>query len=347
MKRCRTEIEVCGQLSARPAGLTLLEVLISIGVIGIVAALTVPAVQTSRESSRRIACLSNLRQLGQATEHFVSATRRYPEFHSYGLNHQGPISRASVHVQLLPYLDQQPLYDTLDQFAISSQTEPPFAEHEGNAQALSHTVPVFICPSDSQSSPGRNNYRACYGTTPGIHASWAPQRPRRGRLELESLWGVFLGARNPARITDGLSQTMLFSERVTGDGDPHRYNSWTDVAVTEGPHHYFPNDAVIHCAALSSIDRHSSYLGWTWLTQGYSHTAYNHILPPNSRIPDCVDQWTSSGSGQGAITARSHHPGGVNGVLADGSARLLNESIDLKAWRALATIHGEEVIDGF
>jgi prepilin-type N-terminal cleavage/methylation domain-containing protein len=329
------------------AGLTLLEVLVAIGVVGILAALTLPAVQSGRESSRRMACLSNLRQLGQATENFVAATRRYPRFHAYGLDHQGPTSRASVHVQLLPYLDQQPLYDQLDLFAISSLVDPPSAVHEGNAQALKQTVPLFICPSDSASHPGRNNYRACYGTSPGIHATWAPGRPRRGPLELEALGGIFLGNRTPARVRDGQSQTMLFSERVVGDGDPARYNPWTDLAVTDGSHHYFPNDAAIGCAAMSSVDRHASYLGWTWLTQGHAQTAYNHILPPNSRVPDCVDEWNSSGAGQGAFTARSQHPGGVNGVLADGSARFFNESIDLTVWRALATIHGEEVVGAF
>jgi type II secretory pathway pseudopilin PulG len=327
--------------------MTMLEVLVAMGVIGVIAALTLPAIQSGREASRRIACLSNLRQLGHANENFVSANRRYPRWYSYGVDHAGPISRASVHAQLLPYLDQQPLYDLLDLSAISAQVEPPAIDHDGNALALTQIVPVFVCPSDPASHAGRNNYRACYGTSPGIHATWVPGRPRRGPLELESLWGVFLGARTPARITDGLSQTMLFSERVVGDGDPDRYNPWTDLAVTDGANHYFPNDALVHCTAMSSVNQHASYLGWTWLMQGHAQTAYNHILTPNSRVPDCVDEWNSSGAGQGAFTARSMHPGGVNGVLADGSARFFNESIDLSVWRGLATIHGEEVLGAF
>ncbi len=212
---------------------------------------------------------------------------------------------------------------------------------------LAQSVPVFICPADVQRAAGQNNYRACYGTSPGIHATWVPGRERRGPLEGEALWGVFLGARSPARVTDGLTYTMLFSERVTGDGNPAHYDPWTDVAVTGGPDHYFPNDAVIGCAALSSVSSHYSSLGWTWLMQGYSQTAYNHILPPNSRVPDCVDEWTSYDLSAGAVTARSNHPGGVNGVLADGSARFFSETIDLAVWRALGTIHGEEVVDGF
>jgi prepilin-type processing-associated H-X9-DG protein len=36
--------------------------------------------------------------------------------------------------------------------------------------------------------------------------------------------------------------------------------------------------------------------------------------------------------------------GGANFVLADGSARFLNESIDGRVWEALGTAHGGEVV---
>ncbi len=39
----------------------------------------------------------------------------------------------------------------------------------------------------------------------------------------------------------------------------------------------------------------------------------------------------------------SFHPGGMNGLLADGSVTFLSESIDLELYRQLATVNGGEV----
>jgi prepilin-type processing-associated H-X9-DG protein len=72
---------------------------------------------------------------------------------------------------------------------------------------------------------------------------------------------------------------------------------------------------------------------------------YNHVLPPNSRIPDCMDS-TWDHFSEGAITARSLHAGGVNAVFADGAAKFVADTIDLKVWRALGSINGGEVGDG-
>ena len=42
-------------------------------------------------------------------------------------------------------------------------------------------------------------------------------------------------------------------------------------------------------------------------------------------------------------TFRSHHPGGAQFVLADGSVRFINQAFDIKAYRALSTRNGSEV----
>src|SRR5215204_1217204 len=51
---------------ARLAGFTLVELLVVIGIIALLVAVLVPALSKAREKSRRTACLSNLRSLGQA-----------------------------------------------------------------------------------------------------------------------------------------------------------------------------------------------------------------------------------------------------------------------------------------
>jgi prepilin-type processing-associated H-X9-DG protein len=85
---------------------------------------------------------------------------------------------------------------------------------------------------------------------------------------------------------------------------------------------------------------HFSFGGTTWVLSGPSQTWYNHVLTPNSAIPDCAE----SVDWQGAFTARSLHPGGVNVLFADGSVRFTSSSIDLAVWRALGTINGGETV---
>lgn len=165
-------------------------------------------------------------------------------------------------------------------------------------------------------------------------------------MEAEALAGVFLGGATAASLRDGASQTALFSERVVGDGDPSQHHPIRDpVRSTE--HNFWPNDSVVHCAAVSSAQPHLSYTGWTWLSNDYSQTAYNHCLTPNSQIPDCFDGWNEIRVGQGAMTARSWHAAGVSVAFADGAVKFINEAIDLKIWRGLGSISGQELIDEF
>ena len=47
-------------------GVTMFEVLVVIGIIAILLAITIPAVQSARESARRMQCQNNQRQILQA-----------------------------------------------------------------------------------------------------------------------------------------------------------------------------------------------------------------------------------------------------------------------------------------
>jgi prepilin-type processing-associated H-X9-DG protein len=69
----------------------------------------------------------------------------------------------------------------------------------------------------------------------------------------------------------------------------------------------------------------------------------NHFSPavhtPNNAAYDCL-----AGNVGARTAARSYHPGGVNVLFLDGSVRFIKNSVNLNAWRAIATIAGGEVV---
>lgn len=141
-------------------GFTLVELLVVISIIGIVVALTIPAVQASRESARRLECTNRLKQMGLALSAHHAQHGIYPSgslANSIGSTGQpGYYAPFSAHVFLLPFLEQVPLYNSIN--------IPPFPKETPNAISLVNVtairtrVSVFLCPSDAPPSewPGVN-----------------------------------------------------------------------------------------------------------------------------------------------------------------------------------------------
>lgn len=316
-------------------GFTLVELLVCIGIIGLLLSLLLAGIQSARESARRMQCLNNIRQIALACQEFEAAHGSFPRTVNGIDGNRGGISESlSPHVQLLPYLDQVALFDSIDLSEPARSTgEPPTSSL--NPQALEVFVPVFVCPSDDLATGGATNYRACMGIGPGIHgnATWEYGNG-------SGAWKAWRKVRT-AEITDGLSNTVLFGEKLTGDRDPDRYTPWRDVAdmpVPGGLKTIAQAETV--CARVGRTPKHLSYGGAAWLLGGYEQSWYNHLLAPNSPTPDC-------GYVYGAYSARSFHPVGVNVSLVDGSARFISDGIDLSIWRAMSTRRRGEVVAGF
>ncbi len=80
--------------------------------------------------------------------------------------------------------------------------------------------------------------------------------------------------------------------------------------------------------------------GMIWTLGQRNFTLYDHVLTPNE--PTCANTATST-EVAGATTATSLHPGGVNGLFADGHVQFFKDGIDTTVWRALATRNGAEI----
>jgi prepilin-type processing-associated H-X9-DG protein len=149
-------------------------------------------------------------------------------------------------------------------------------------------------------------------------------------------------------FSDGLSNTLFFSERLVGDYATNtsavdEFTPARDPFLTEAQIETIA-EAEAACSSPPSLTPpHDSYGGAPWLYSGWRFTWYNHIRTPNSPSLDCETGIDSNG----AVTARSYHPGGVNVAFGDGRARMLANAIDLNLWRALASRANHEPISEF
>ncbi len=320
----------------RNRGFTLLELMVVILIIGILCGLLVPAVASSREAARRAQCVCNLKQLALATANYESTHGVYP----YGVGGSAPpgpgrVPRWSTQSQLLPQLEQTGLYNAINLSGVAWMADPVYGPP--NQTALATKVSSFLCPSDPDWSAdpydlGHNSYRGNAGTLPYNLAADSPDGTGRNT-------GIFWyqSAVRVAQVTDGTSNTALFSERCLGTA------AFTDMRAD----FYLIGRNQAACQNLTPgfTSRYTvphELSGQRWGDGALFYTRYNHILPPNQ--PSCLLGGTTDHGCPVVDTASSRHPGGVNLATVDGAVRFIKDSIEPRLWTAVGTIAGGEVI---
>lgn len=344
---------MCHPTSRRRA-FTLVELLVVIAIIGILIALLLPAVQAARESARRSQCVNNLKQIGIAFNGYHDVYNVLP--FGKGASYPGaPVyARWSQHALLLPYLEQQALYNSLD-FRWPPATPgmggglpfmPAYANPGGqNNVPCTIQVPGFLCPSDGTQVdpawPGQNNYA-------GNQGSWLCDRtqatdPNAIVAPTETQPGIFfyLSAVTFADVLDGVSTTAFFSEKLRGTGAP---NPRTDMFVIPAQTSLQATWTTCTNIPVTATPLTSKW-GWSWVMGENCCTQYNHVAVPNA--PSCGGTGFPGTMSNMAmqVAPSSNHPAAVNVCMGDGSVRFVRENIDLLTWRALGTRRGSEAMN--
>lgn len=381
MKRVRTARD----------GFTLVELLVVIAIIGILVGLLLPAVQAAREAARRMQCSNNLKQLGLATLNYESAHKKFPpgrfdpdysvggvaqaSYTSYPTTLPANASTGfrSVHTFILPFMEQGNIYNLIDfskPTSVRMTTGGGVTPVNANYQAYANAAALFICPSCPFTGViiTENNYRYNFGgSTPfggavGSTSNNNTNGVSAGGFSCRGNGAFAIGrALSTSAFTDGLSNTVFFSERTKGSGK--------DLATTlPGPSDVTnmlsrPSnlvDADVMFAACQAqapslnggfnFNSSGRWLSGSDFSNGwpfgfYSSTMYNHVAPPNWKSIDCGTRSAiPDAPGEHAIiSARSLHTGGVNASNGDGSVRFVSDSIDVLIWRANGTRDGGEV----
>lgn len=188
----------------RAAGFSLVELLAVVAILGTLISLTLPAVQTARESARRAACSNNLRQMGIALTNYESARRWFPPGDD-ALSRRNHAWSSFI----LPYLDEQKTASRVDYTR-------PWNDPRGNASIADLIVSTYVCPSSILSFPGKQDYGGVMGNAVVLSDEEVPELPA-GWAHGGVLYATAADCPRPCRageVSDGLSKTLLVSEGV-------------------------------------------------------------------------------------------------------------------------------------
>lgn len=294
-------------------GFTLVELLVVIAIIGVLIALLLPAVQSARESGRKVSCQNRMKQLGLAMLNYESTHQHFPA----GLLPRKDGSAPDEAMDqpafawgalILPHIEQNEIYDFLSEVSVEF-TEPRWwLPNDFSVDVAEKSLPVFVCPSDSMGSRNdkrnffgnhaKSNYVAVIGprldkelteVVSLTDIGWDLSQPvatNEERLKLKWPGVLYPNSATELReVTDGTSKTLLLGER---DGDRG-------------------------ASAWCGTDRYS------WMNTQLGCTSADPSYTLNAVVTDDPSTWSSFGS---------VHPGGAYFVRVDGSVTFIEDSID-------------------
>ena len=296
----------------RSVGFTLVELLVVIAIIGILVALLLPAIQAAREAARRTQCKTGLKNLSLALLNYHDGLRMFPP----GVVQVHPTPPSTLDSKLgnwswgalvLPYVEESAIHSQIrvGELDLASSLDIP-----ENYLAMQTTVPIFRCPSET--GPITNTERVidsvngleadlAISSYVGVNSSGELRRDR-GEPDKDAN-GVFVNTIGTRlrEITDGTSKTAILGERA-----------WeTDLTRSGGV--VLGRAGVVF--GIRGV-RDNSEVGFAD-AMGCGRYAINYSSNSDIKSASFARRGFSS-----------QHPGGAHFALADGSVRMIADTID-------------------
>jgi prepilin-type N-terminal cleavage/methylation domain-containing protein len=323
---------------------TLIEMLVVIGIIGILVALLIPVIQSTRESARRTACITRIRNLVLALQLHQEAIGKLPPsaFFKDGKNLDealvnlwdikpgdtapGSLAPYSFFVKLLPHLENAELFEQ-----INRSGHDAFAP--ANIPIAARNIPVLNCPA--YSGPSYSSALEYAGSNPAAIANYKS-----------------LGATTLSCLQDGFAAR----HELLNGGTLHPYATYRLDTLKA------PTQTVV--LAETKEEKYAAWFdGTTAAIPAFSPATGNDTddrnpTPPIGKpglnvggkapaAPFCtVAQWKDVGTGGIAEPMEwgpsSEHPGVVNHAFAGTEARPLSIDIDPTIYRAMVSRQAED-----
>jgi prepilin-type N-terminal cleavage/methylation domain-containing protein len=315
----------------RRPGFTIVELCVTLAILGLLLALILPAVQSVRAAARLTECQNHLHQIGTALHQYEGIHGMWAPGMAYG---------HSWHIAILPMIDRRDLFDQV-QDRVGFGPYAPSIRH--------HQIDIYLCPADNEPAvnsgwgdPGpvaATSYQGCSGTG-ALHGGY------NGLFRHLPAWQPKLFEDGPVRsadIPDGRSNTAAVSEVLhsTGEVPPERLRGVWDLPDRYTSAEFAQFQAA--CEALPDDPAEVGYQGFpamrgfAWVEGNLGFSMYNHTLAPNQ--PSCLSQGRNP---TGIYTAASLHPGIVQVLYADNHLSGVSESVDRTIWMACGSRNGSE-----